>query len=203
MFKRWLRSVLRSMLLRTFRLIADPYRHPLSRFQRSETNYFLSASVTLATVPRVSSTRSSKSRRNTEFGVPAAAQISSKLRKSSSMMMSTGSECPIGGTPPMAKPVRSRTKPALARSIASPRWVAMIDFTCSGSFRSDDYHGSIADVARNTNDFAICPTVQPIAAAASAAERVDASNSITSKRGPSTPGLAAQCDAWLVSLRPS
>ena len=59
MFKRWLRSVLRSMLLRTFRLIADPYRHPLSRFQRSETNYFLSASVTLATVPPVSCTSSS------------------------------------------------------------------------------------------------------------------------------------------------
>ena len=50
--------------------------------------------------------------------------------------------------------------------------------------RSDDENGR-PDLARKTSDFAICATVQPIAAAASSEVRVLASNSSTANRSPS------------------
>ena len=99
----------------------------------------------------------------------------------------------------MAKPVLLRTKSALARSIVSPRCIATVDSCTRLVPLVITITGRSLLAARNTNDFAIWPTVQPIAAAASAAERVDASNSRTLKKARASPVLAAQCDVWLVS----
>ena len=57
----------------------------------------------------------------TAWGVPAAAQISSCLKRSSSMKISMGSDSPAGGTPPMAKPVCFRTNSASAFLTGSER----------------------------------------------------------------------------------
>ena len=55
----------------------------------------------------------------------------------------------------------------------------------------DDENRAVAAGARNTSDLPICATVQPIAAAASAAVRVVASNSMTRCLSPSA--------AWTLS----
>ena len=52
--------------------------------------------------------------------------------------------------------------------------------------QGDDEHWAAARPVRKTSDLAISATAQPIAAAASAAVRVPASNSSTVKRSPST-----------------
>src|SRR5215472_4070941 len=57
---------------------------------------------------------------NTLKGVPAAAQMMSNCSKSRSIQVSTGLQCPTGGTPPIPKPVGSRTNSGVALSICSP-----------------------------------------------------------------------------------
>jgi len=52
--------------------------------------------------------------RNTPFGCPAAAQISSKRNNSRSIRVTTGCRWASGATPPMEKPVRILTTPASA-----------------------------------------------------------------------------------------
>ena len=89
-------------------------------------------------------------RRKTAFGVPAAAQISAKAMSRSSMSTIGFALWPTGGTPPIAKPVASRTKSASARTIGSP--------TASGCFllvdairaRGDDHDRSPARLRRGT-----------------------------------------------------
>ncbi len=84
----------------------------------------------------------------------------------------------------MAKPVRSRTKSALARSIVSPRRFAIAGSCTRFVPQVTTSTGRLLTLVRKTSALAMCPTAQPMAAA-SAAVRVDASNSTTSKRGPS------------------
>ncbi len=124
-------------------------------------------------------------RRKTAFGVPAAAQISSKPSTDSSMRTIGWFLWPTGGTPPIAKPVASRTKSASARAIGSPIAAAAF-FSSTRSTPEAMIKTARPLVApRKISDFAICATSQPIAAAASAAVRVLASNSRTSNRSPS------------------
>lgn len=57
---------------------------------------------------------------NTAFGVPAAAQISSKVISDPSIKTIGGVAWKMGCTPPIVKPVAARTKSASARPIGSP-----------------------------------------------------------------------------------
>ena len=52
---------------------------------------------------------------NTAPSVPAAAQTSGYRPRSGSITTRTGRACPIGGMPPIVKPVRSVASRALAR----------------------------------------------------------------------------------------
>src|SRR5262249_12453598 len=72
-----------------------------------------------ATRPPVRRTRSSGVSLKTVLGWPAAAQISGHRIRSSSIRMVSRSAWATGATPPMAKPVRCRTKSASARPTGS------------------------------------------------------------------------------------
>ena len=76
--------------------------------------------LTSITSPPVTASSSAGVSRTTVRGVPAAAQMEACRRRSWSIKMRKGVEWPTGGTPPMANPVTSRTKPGLAFSIGSP-----------------------------------------------------------------------------------
>jgi len=78
-------------------------------------NYF-----TQIIVPFVISTKFWGVNLKTALGVPAAAHISSYCNKSSSINVVIGFLCPIGGIPPIAKPVCSNTKSASALPNFSP-----------------------------------------------------------------------------------
>ena len=93
--------------------------------------------------------------------------------------------CPTGGTPPMAKPVASRTKSASARAIGSPTAAAAFFSSTRSTPEAMTSTARPLVPPRKISDLAISATSQPIAAAASAAVRVLASNSSTWNRSPS------------------
>lgn len=115
---------------------------------------------------------------NTAWGVPVAAQSSLYSSKSSSISGKTSNVKPIGGMPPMAKPVCWRTKSASDLSIGSPP-------NCSTFFSSTRFlplamiqMGLPVFLPLKIKLLAICPTSQPIASVASCAVRVSCLNSI-------------------------
>ena len=128
--------------------------------------------------------RSAGDRRNTALGVPAAAQTSSKASRSSSTSTTGASRWPTGGTPPIAKPVLSRTKSGSARLTVSPIRAATFFSSTRLAPLATTSTGRPLSRPRNTSDFAIWSIVQPIAAAASAEVRVPSGNSRTSKAKP-------------------
>src|SRR5579875_100013 len=124
------------------------------------------------TCPPVMRTSSSGVSLNTALGVPAAAQISPSSIKSASMKVVRGCACPRGGTPPITKPVRSRTKEASALPSFSPRAASTAASLTRFGPLATTSTGRPEPRARKTIDLAIWLTVQPTAAAASAELRV-------------------------------
>src|SRR5690606_32519414 len=100
------------------------------------------------------------------------------------MKVTGGSAWPTGGTPPIANPVLARTNAASARSIRSPNAAATAFSLTRLAPLAITRTGRFDGTARKISDFAICPTEQPIAAAASAAVRVVSGNSTTSASWP-------------------
>ena len=111
--------------------------------------------------------------------------IASSFIKSSSRNVTSGRACPRGGTPPIAKPVCSRTNAGSARPIGSPSKDAM---RCSLTRLPPLVMTSTARplfAARKTSDLAMCATSQPTASAACAAVRTGCSSSNTWLSKPS------------------
>lgn len=106
---------------------------------------------------------------------------------------------PTGGTPPMAKPVCSRTKAAGAFSSGSLRSVATRHSLTRLAPLVTTRMGRPVFAVRNTSDLAIWPTWQPTAAAASAAVRVGVSDSTTSRSRPSARSVS--CTFCALALR--
>src|SRR5262245_5042348 len=142
--------------------------------------------LTAMTWPPVMATRSWGVRRKTELGVPAAAQISACWSRSWSMRVTGFSVWPTGATPPMAKPVLSRTKVASALAMRSPTAAATSFSSARLTPLAITSTARFEPTARKTTDFAICATVQPIAAAASAEVRVVSLNSLISGLCPTS-----------------
>src|SRR6185503_18935803 len=110
---------------------------------------------------------------------------------------------PTGATPPMAKPVRSRTKSAFALPIGSPTTAARR--AVSTRRAPDDMTSTAPSVrsVRNTSELAICATSQPRNAAAASAVRAAPGSSTIGEAMPaawsavrtlSTPGLVSTAD---------
>ena len=76
--------------------------------------YILSSMLKLAVWAWLNCSSTSGVIENTWLGVPAAAQIFSNAKRRGSIKTFIGRMCPIGDTPPMAKPVCSRIKAASA-----------------------------------------------------------------------------------------
>ena len=94
--------------------------------------------------------------------------------RSASQNTGSGSSEPSGATPPIAKPVYSRTRAASARAIRPP---------ASAASRASSRRLSPATSAstgrsshRKTSDLTICPTPAPTAAAASTAVRAESAS---------------------------
>ena len=126
----------------------------------------------------------------TACGVPAAAHISWYWSKSPSINVRIGDVWPTGGTPPMAKPVRSRTNSASAFASGSPTAAAARWTSTRLAPLTIRRMGSPLAFPRKTSDFAICPTSQPIAFAASSAVRVEADSSRTCSSMPAASNAA-------------
>jgi len=135
--------------------------------------HLLATGATRAPVIRC---RSAAVVRNTWVGEPAAAHTGSSAIRSSSSSSSGGVRWPTGATPPIANPVTSRTQSASARASFTPSTAAA--FAASTRLAPEVMTTTGRSAARNTIDLAICATVQPTAAAASAAVRVLAGNSM-------------------------
>ena len=103
----------------------------------------------------------------TAFGVPAAHQTVSNRCSETSTSVRIGAGWPSGGTPPMAKPVASRTTSGLARRRPAQR---RVDATVACAQHE---HGP--ESSTKTSDFTIWPSSQPAVAAASSAVRLDSS----------------------------
>src|SRR6266508_1032495 len=117
----------------------------------------------------------------TACGVPPAHQMVTNRRRDASTTVRTGRPWPTGGTPPIAKPVASRT--------SSPRACRTFAPSSARSTRRSPAHKHRSGPASSTktSDFTIWPTSTPAAAAASAAVRVESESSRTSASRPSSP----------------
>ena len=96
----------------------------------------------------------------------------------------TGVAWATGGTPPMAKPVFSRTN--CPSALPSFRPVAASTLAVLTRLLPEAMISTARPLAssRKIRDLAICGTVQPMASAASAAVRVEAGSSLTAKLNP-------------------
>ena len=96
----------------------------------------------------------------TAKGVPAAAQITECSKSAASRNVRIFERCPAGGTPPIAKPDRLRTKAAAARSTFSP--INKASFASSTRCAPLAMTRMAASLAcpRKTRDFAIWATSQ-------------------------------------------
>ena len=136
---------------------------------------------------------------NTAVGVPAAAHTTGKRPRSGSITTRSGRAWPMGGMPPMVKPVSSRASFALARRTSgSP--VTAARRARSTRLGPDTRHrmGSSAPPsagATKTSDFTICPSSASTAPAASPAVCVDSVNTRTSRVTPLR--AAASTTRWI------
>jgi hypothetical protein len=105
------------------------------------------------------------------------------------MKVGIGAGNPVGGTPPMEKPVAWRTASASALPMSTP--VTAARRSGSSRFAPETSARTGAPPARNTSDFTICPTLVPTASAASCAVRVEVGNSWMRAARP-----AAERAAW-------
>src|SRR6516165_1953709 len=108
----------------------------------------------------------------------------SNCSKSRSIQVSIGRQCPTGGTPPILKPVDSRTKSGVAFSICSPInsdiWCSFTRFAPLAITST----GLPDSAALKMMDFAIWATEHPITFAASFAVLVVVGISVTSASTP-------------------
>ena len=149
-------------------------------------NYSLTPSATLVTVPPVSCTRSSNLRRNTAFGVRPRPDLVENTQ-----VFIDDDEHRFGV--PDRRYASNGEASAVANKVSVGALNRFTEMGCDDRLMhavgsaGDDYHGSIADGRAQHQRLRDLPYCAADRCRSVGSRAVDASNSITSKRGPSTP----------------